>query len=148
MSCTTRPRLVRVISVTAVVMDRYRRFVQSACLSGLFVVVLGGGQNPTSPAPQLTPGQSGPTTMETPLRLIAEAQQSYGRYADYMCQFRKRELIRGQLQPENVIAMRVRTKPFSVYLRWQAPAALAGQEACYVAGRNNGMVRAHSPGWR
>jgi hypothetical protein len=42
--------------------------------------------------------------------------------------------------------MKVRSQPFSVYLQWQAPKALEGQEACYVVGRNNGQMRAHSTG--
>src|SRR5262249_14164157 len=51
-----------------------------------------------------------------------------------------------QMQPENLISMKVRTQPFSVYLRWLAPQAQVGQEACYVAGRNGGMMRVHSTG--
>jgi hypothetical protein len=58
----------------------------------------------------------------------------------------KREHLRGQLQPDNVIEMRVLTQPFSVYLHWLAPAGVGGQEACYVTGRNNGMMRVHSTG--
>lgn len=92
------------------------------------------------------PSDPGGGSLDSALRLIADAQQSYVRTADYMCQLRKREVIRNQLQAENVIAMRVRTKPFSVYLRWQGPGNLAGQEACYVAGKNNGLMRVHSSG--
>jgi hypothetical protein len=33
-------------------------------------------------------------------------------------------------------------------MRWLKPAALAEQEACYVTGRNNGMMRVHSHGLR
>jgi hypothetical protein len=32
-------------------------------------------------------------------------------------------------------------------MRWQAPASLSNQEACYVTGKNNGMLRARSPGF-
>jgi hypothetical protein len=84
--------------------------------------------------------------MATPLRLLAEARQSYQRVADYSCLFVKREFLEGQLQPENLIDLKVRTQPFSVYMRWLRPNQLAGQEACYVAGRNNGMMRAHTTG--
>jgi hypothetical protein len=65
---------------------------------------------------------------------------------DYSCTFIKRERIRGQLQAENLIDMKVRTQPFSVYMRWLAPRELEGQQACYVAGRNNGLMRARSTG--
>jgi hypothetical protein len=84
--------------------------------------------------------------MEAPIRLAAEARESYRNVRDYTCLFVKRELLRGQLQPENLVQMSVRSQPFSVYMRWIRPASLSSQEACYVAGRNNGMMRAHSTG--
>jgi hypothetical protein len=84
--------------------------------------------------------------MEAPLRLIEEARQSYQEVRDYTCTLVKRERIQGQLQPESVITMKVRTRPFSVYLRWQQPRNMVGQEACYVTGKNNGMMRVHATG--
>jgi hypothetical protein len=84
--------------------------------------------------------------MDYPLRLIWDASQRYRATRDYTALFIKRERIGGQLQPENLIEMKARTQPFSVYLRWLGPSGMAGQEACYVAGRNNGMMRVHSTG--
>jgi hypothetical protein len=81
-----------------------------------------------------------------PLQLIAEARRSYHDVKDYTCLFIKRERLRGQLQQENLIEMKVRTQPFSVYLHWLKPLPTAGQEVCYVAGRNKGMMRVHSSG--
>jgi hypothetical protein len=89
-----------------------------------------------------------PSVLDEPLRLITEARQSYQGINDYACLFHKREQIRGQMQAENIMVMKVRTRPFSVYLRWQSPSALQGQEACYVTGRNNGMMRVHTTGLR
>jgi hypothetical protein len=88
------------------------------------------------------------SALDLPLRLAADAAATYQRIADYTCVFIKRERIRGQLQPDQVMTMRVRTHPFSVYLFWNGPPALKGQEACYVQGRNNGMVRVHATGVR
>jgi hypothetical protein len=103
--------------------------------------------------PPVTRGQVGApasvaamTALDEPLRLIASARQSYQGMHDYQCLFVKRERLRGQLQPDNLIEMKVLTQPFSVYLRWMAPQSSAGQQACYVAGRNNGMMRVHSTG--
>src|SRR5947209_6511252 len=112
----------------------------------LLVVIMGAGQN----SPDVPPSSSaaGAAAMDVPLRLIAEARQSYQGVADYTCLFVKREQIHGRLQAENLIAMKVRTQPFSVYLYWHKPAELMGQEACYIAGRNNGAMRAHSTGLR
>jgi hypothetical protein len=84
--------------------------------------------------------------LDVPLQLIHNARLGYDRLNDYTCLFVKRERLRGQLQAENLISMAVRTKPFSVYLRWVKPESVAGQEACYVTGRNNGMMRVHSTG--
>ena len=114
-------------------------------MPSLAIVVL-GQTAAAQTAPAYAQPDSASNPMATPLRLIAEAQQTYQRVSDYSCLFVKRELINSQLQPENVITMRVRTQPFSVYLRWLQPAQSAGQEACYVVGRNNGMMRAHSTG--
>lgn len=98
-------------------------------------------QPPVAPAPAAAGSQ-----MDEPLRLLGEARQSFQGVRDYTCVLVKRERLRGQLAADNVINMKVRNQPFSVYLRWQSPKDLAGQEACYVAGRNNGMMRVHSTG--
>ena len=84
--------------------------------------------------------------MDAPLRLIHEAQQAYRNVQDYTCLLVKRERTNGRLPPENVMEMKVRTQPFSVYLRWLQPRTEAGQEVCYVAGRNNGKMRVHPKG--
>jgi hypothetical protein len=123
-------------------MSDIRRFRYWGLLS-LLVVILGAAPQ----SPQFSQPTSGSApSMEVPLRLIAEARQSYRAITDYTCLFIKREQIRGQLQAENLISMKVRTQPFSVYLYWHKPNELTGQEACYVAGRNNGNMRAHSTG--
>lgn len=109
----------------------------------LLVLAMGGAQNPPVPAPAPAVG-AGP--MDVPLRLIAEARQSAQGVRDYTCLFIKREQLRGQVQPEHLIDMKVRTQPFSVSMRWLRPTPTAGQEVCYVAGRNNGMMRVHSTG--
>ncbi len=43
------------------------------------------------------------------------------------------------------MAMKVRTKPQSIYLRFQQPAT--GREAIYIAGRHGGKVLAHDVGF-
>jgi hypothetical protein len=84
--------------------------------------------------------------MDPALGLLARAHQFYQGVQDYTCLFVKREQVNGQVLPENLIAMKVRTRPFSVHLRWLGPKPQAGQEACYVAGRNNNMMRARASG--
>jgi hypothetical protein len=110
-------------------------------------------QAPSGPATRTTalpqvPAATAPpaATMDEPLRLLAEARKAYLDVRDYTCVLIKKERIRGQMQPESVISMKVRSQPFSVYLRWQQPKTMAGQEACYVAGKNDGKMRVHSVG--
>lgn len=97
-------------------------------------------------APAANVQQAAASAMDAPLRLVAEAEQTYQRVQDYTCLFVKSERINGRLQQENLIEMKVRNRPFSVYMRWVNPKPLAGQEVCYVNGRNNGMMRVHLNG--
>jgi hypothetical protein len=121
--------------------------------AGVVAVLICGAQTPnvprnTPPATNPAPAASPPSTtpMDQPVRLLAEAKQSFQGVRDYTCLFIKRERLRGQLQADNLIEMKVRNQPFSVYLRWLGPKPFEGQEACYVAGRNNNMMRVHSTG--
>jgi hypothetical protein len=84
--------------------------------------------------------------LDYPLRLIAEARQNYQQVRDYTCTMIKQERVNGQLQPENVMTLRVRTQPFSVNIFWHAPRQFLNQEVCYVAARSPGKMRAHSAG--
>jgi hypothetical protein len=86
------------------------------------------------------------TSLDEALRLIEEAQQSYQQVRDYACLMVKRELLAGRLTPAHHVLLRVRKEPFSVDLCWQQPKELAGQEACYVAGKHHGKLRARAPG--
>ncbi len=123
----------------------------------LGVVLLGGGQLPTSapqaappsapqPMGQATPAETPASPMDEPIRLIHLARQAHQGVSDYTCLLVKRERVNGTLLPENVMEMKVRTQPFSVYLRWLQPRAEVGQEVCYVAGKNDGMMRVHPKG--
>ena len=47
---------------------------------------------------------------------------------------------------DQYIAIKVRHKPFSVYLNFLAPAAVKGQECMFIEGANNGKMWAHGTG--
>lgn len=138
----------------------YRRlgFYLCAVLFGLAVL---GASRPTTPPPGATPppqpqpmGQAvapaaavqGVSPLDEPLRILARAQQAYQGVRDYACLLVKRERINGYLQPDAVMLMKVRTQPFAVYLRWQEPRNLRGQEACYAVGRYDGQMRVRPKG--
>ncbi len=59
---------------------------------------------------------------------------------DYECLFAKRELINGKLVVQSM-SMRLREKPFSVYMRFGAP--FTGREVLYVEGQNGNQLLAH-----
>jgi hypothetical protein len=85
--------------------------------------------------------------LDEPLRLIGLARKACADVQDYSCTLIKRERLEGKAGlSDSVIQMLVRERPFSVNLRWQEPRDLAGQEACYVEGRNDGKMRVRSSG--
>ncbi|MGE5755935.1 MAG: DUF1571 domain-containing protein [Planctomycetaceae bacterium] len=77
-------------------------------------------------------------------RAILDCQARYAQVHDYTCTFLKRERINGRLMPQHIMAMKVRSRPLSVYFKFQTPNR--GREAIYVAGRNSGKVVAHDVG--
>jgi hypothetical protein len=125
-----------------------------ACLLGAALAVVASADPPAVPPPQqpVAPGaaqQPAPPAAESPLdaplRLLAEARQSYAGVRDYTCTLVSQERVGGKLLPENVIAFHFRGQPFSVYMRWLGPKDKLGQEVAYVQGRNNGKMRVHPP---
>jgi hypothetical protein len=78
------------------------------------------------------------------LRTVAECQSRYAAVRDYTCMFSKRERIEGELTPPHLLAMKVRTQPRSIYVKFHQPRP--GREAIYIAGRNGGKVLAHDVG--
>ena len=58
----------------------------------------------------------------------------------------KRERIGGKLGDYEYMFVKMRHKPFSVYMYFLGPAAIKGQEVIYVDGPNNGKMWAHGVG--
>jgi hypothetical protein len=140
---------------------RGRRWWYYGALGFLGLILLGAGQPPTSAPPPSQPSAPQPmdsagsksatrtqaSPMDEPVRLIHEAQQAYQNVRDYTCLLIKRERINGMMpNADTVMEMKVRTLPFSVYLRFLQPRTEAGQEVCYVAGRNDGKMRVRPKG--
>jgi hypothetical protein len=130
----------------------------SLAVAALGLVLL-GGERPSASTPPTTPSTPQPmakaaapsatpaSPMDEPIRLITEARKAYQNVRDYTCLLVKRERINGVMPAaDSVMDMRVRVQPFSVYLRWMQPRTDAGQEVCYVAGRNDGKMRVHPKG--
>ena len=65
---------------------------------------------------------------------------------DYSCRFIKRERVGGILRDHEIIDMKVRHEPFSVYMKFLKPDNLKGQIVVYVEGQNDGKLIAKPVG--
>jgi outer membrane lipoprotein-sorting protein len=65
---------------------------------------------------------------------------------DYSATLVKRERVSGKLNEYEYLFLKIRQKPFSVYMYFLGPASLKGREVIYVAGQNNGNMWAHTTG--
>ncbi len=68
------------------------------------------------------------------------------RINDYQATMVKREQINGKLGDYEHMFVKIRHKPFSVYMYFLAPEKKKGQEAIYRVGENNGKMLAHGVG--
>ncbi len=67
---------------------------------------------------------------------------------DYSCTLVKQERVNGELKPSQHLFLKVRHRPFSVYVYFLTPEEERGQEAIYVHGQNDGKLIAHTVGVR
>jgi hypothetical protein len=78
---------------------------------------------------------------------IVEAQRNYrAAIRDYKCVFVARENLRGKQGEDQIIHMKFRQSPFSVYMSWARPASMAGQEVAFVQGKNADKLRVRNVG--
>ncbi len=100
----------------------------------------------TTTAP-MKAGTAATSPMDEPIRLLAEAKKAMEGVKDYSCVLVKKEKMGDKPAVENVMSLKVRAEPFGVNLRWVEPKAMVGQEAVYVAGKNDGKMRVKSAGF-
>ncbi len=67
---------------------------------------------------------------------------------DYTATMIKRERVGKQILGPQHMALKLRHKPFSVYLRFLAPADVRGREVIYVDGRNDNKFQVHLTGFQ
>lgn len=80
------------------------------------------------------------------IRWAHSGQREMEKVADYSAVIYKRERVNGKLGDYNRMFIKIRHKPFSVYLYFLAPDRLKGQEVIYVEGANDGKMIAHGVG--
>jgi hypothetical protein len=67
---------------------------------------------------------------------------------DYSATLCKRERFNGKVDEPQYAFIKVRNKPFSVYMYFMEPASLRGQEVIYVDGQNENKLLGHGSGIR
>lgn len=101
---------------------------------------------PPPAAPQWpADGLSGVAAKQLLLEVLLTCKVRLDRVAGYTATFRKQERIRGRLGPEQTLAMKVRHRPFAVYMKFLAPKA--GKEVVYAEGQRENQVIAHAGDW-
>lgn len=86
--------------------------------------------------------------MRPALELAVRASERSAWVRDYTGLLTVRRAERGALGAFEYFAIKVRTRPLSVYVRALAPSPAAGAEMIFDPGIRDGVVVAHAPGWR
>jgi len=137
--------------------------LRCCCLSALLSIALvvssalGQGPRPTSQPANGTAvrvaeraGSQPPRASEHPLepvlRWAREGLDDVEKIEDYSAKIAKRERLDGELGEKQYMFIKVRHRPFSVYLYFLGPAKLKGQEVVYIEGKNDGKMWAHGTG--
>jgi len=72
--------------------------------------------------------------------LYQQAAQRYAQMDDYVCRFRRRELLANGDVGKDMILLRVRKHPFSLRFTWPKGSPDEGREVVYVQGRFNNQL--------
>jgi len=99
-----------------------------------------------SAAPQLAPGASGEHPLMPTLRWAYSGMGNLEKIQDYSATVAKRERIGGKVGDYEYLFVKLRHRPFSVYMYFVGPPALKGQETIFVEGQNDNKMFAHGVG--
>ena len=95
------------------------------------------------PAAPPAPASSQPTPERpagNPLRELHQKAEAHWATVDsYIMRMRRREVVGGQSRPEEVMLVKFRKEPWSVYFKWLGPEA-KGREVVYVKGKHKGNI--------
>jgi hypothetical protein len=94
--------------------------------------------------PQVVPAKAATSPLDQPIALLQEAKRNYGVVKDYTCTLVSQERVRGKLEEQSIMTFKMKTEPFSVYMKWLAPRESVNQEVAFVMGKNNNKMRVKS----
>jgi hypothetical protein len=99
---------------------------------------------------QRGPGESrhkdGQHPLAPALRQAEDALTRLEKTDSYSAILVKRERIGGTIGDYQHLSIKIRHKPFSVYIRFLCPSSIEGREVLYVAGKNDGNMLVHEAG--
>jgi Protein of unknown function (DUF1571) len=98
-----------------------------------------------APGPILATDAQQVHPLDAALELARQVQQNIEQNVhDYTATVVKQERYAGQLKPAQVCDIKMRNRPFSVYMKFIAPEDVKGQEALYVDGANDNKLIGHA----
>src|SRR5205809_3843555 len=85
------------------------------------------------------------TPLDQPIEWLQEAKRNHAVVKDYTCTLVTQERVKGKLLDPSYVNFKMRTEPFSVYMKWIGDGKFKGQEVAFVTGRNSNKMRVKSP---
>ncbi|MGL4943816.1 MAG: DUF1571 domain-containing protein [Thermoguttaceae bacterium] len=111
------------------------------------------GQQPVTPQTVAMNPPAATTTAATAehplipvIRWAERGRPEVAALKDYTALVTKQEQVGGEIQEPNIMELKVRHQPFSVYLKFRYPKAISGRQAIYVEGKDDNKVIAHGVG--
>jgi hypothetical protein len=78
--------------------------------------------------------------------LLEQGRRRLGEASDYTCTFFKQERLGTELSEGQIMELKMRHKPFSVYMKWLN--GEKGRELLYVDGEQDNKMIVHPGGWK
>lgn len=88
----------------------------------------------------------GREALESMIELLESGRRYLDAVPDYSATFSKHERVAGVPGRMQVMDLKVRHRPFSIYLKWHS--VHKGREVLYVDGENEGNMLVHQGGWK
>lgn len=85
-------------------------------------------------------------TLQRKVEMLERGRDAVLKTPGYTARFTKQEVVDGELLDQQVMLMKCRHQPFSIYLTWQE--GDVGREVLYVDGANGGKLLGHDGGWK
>jgi hypothetical protein len=92
-----------------------------------------------SPQPPVAPDLSEVDAVLKLHQLYARAAERYAQIDSYIVRLRRREQINGKDNPEEILLLKFRKNPWSVYFKWLGAEA-KGREVVYVRGQHENKI--------